>query len=97
MKKLYAKKTDGFASYNGGLSFSMKILEDFFNSIFKSSRVYNLTITVKFKMYIPQYNFKESKISDGNCLFRAFSYFLYNIQEKHRRVRLKNISNVVKN
>lgn len=36
-------------------------------------------------------------LGDGNCLFRAFSYFLYNTQEKHRNVRLKIVSYILSN
>ena len=46
-------------------------------------------------MDIPLHDLEERIISD--CLFRSFLYFLYNTQEKHRQVRLKFISNVIKN
>ena len=49
------------------------------------------------KTDIPFYILKERVIPDCNCLFRSFSYFLYNTQGKPREVRLKIISNVIKN
>ena len=48
-------------------------------------------------MDIPLHDLEERIIPDGNCLFRSLLYFLYYTQEKHRQVRLKIISDVIKN
>lgn len=34
---------------------------------------------------------------DGNCLFRCFSYFLYNNQNYHRIIRLRIVEHIVDN
>lgn len=41
-------------------------------------------------------NLKVKIIGDGNCLFRCFSYFLYNNQNFHMKIRL-NLSSYIKN
>ena len=33
---------------------------------------------------------------DGNCLFRCISYFIYNIQDRHREIRLLAVDNIIK-
>ena len=48
-------------------------------------------------MEIDEYNIEEHIKPDDNCLLRSFSYFLYNNQEKHRKIRLRIVSNVIRN
>ena len=42
-------------------------------------------------------NYQIKIHGDGNCLFRCFSYFLYNSQNFHTRVRHSIIQNVIEN
>ena len=42
-------------------------------------------------------NYQVKIIGDGNCLFRCFSYFLYNSKNFHMRVRNSVVQNVMVN
>ena len=42
-------------------------------------------------------SFQVKIVGDGNCLFRSFTYFLYNHENVHKNLRMKVIDNVVNN
>ena len=42
----------------------------------------------EFKKELKQYNLIiKDIVPDGNCLFRAISYFIYGTEEKHKIIR----------
>lgn len=42
-------------------------------------------------------NIKHHILGDGNCLFRCFSFVIYDNENQHRNIRLKIVDNVIKN
>lgn len=47
---------------------------------------------IKYRKEIPKHMLEQFKITwDGNCLYRNFSYFLYNNEDHHKEIP-KNIN-----